>query len=265
MWGTKWRARDVDDLIAEIKEYKNKFGAENFDFFDLTAIVQRKWIVEFCEKVIEQKLDISWQLPSGTRSEAIDFEVAGLMFRAGCKNLSYAPESGSDKVLKIIQKRISLEKMIDSVRGSVRAGLNVKANMMCGFPEETTLDLLKNLRFISRLSLAGCHDLSINQFSPYPGSDLFENLSQCGQVTLDRKYFQRLSFYSSMTNAYSYSEHLSSKQILLFKAVGTLTFYFLSFLRYPGRVFTTIRNVSRGVEFTRLEKTLLSYKRRQAG
>jgi anaerobic magnesium-protoporphyrin IX monomethyl ester cyclase len=262
MWGTKWRARNVDDLIAEIKQYKDDYGATNFDFFDLTAIVRKRWIIEFCEKLIESDLQITWQLPSGTRSEAIDREVADLLFRAGCKNLTYAPESGSEGVLKSVKKRVDLGNLIDSIKGSVEEGLNTKANIMCGFPEEQFFDLTKDLRFITKLALAGCHDLSINQFSPYPGSELFEALKKRGKVHLNEDYFRRLSFYSSMTKAYSYSEYLSSRQILTFKVVGTILFYLLSFLARPRRLLLMTKNVWDGNETTRLEKTLISYKKR---
>ena len=108
MWTTRWNIRTPDDVIAEIKDGIKRFRAENFDFYDLTAVVKKDWIVEFCTKLIDQDLNITWQLPSGTRSEAIDGEVARLMYKSGCRNLSYAPESGSERILELIKRRLNL-------------------------------------------------------------------------------------------------------------------------------------------------------------
>ena len=79
-------------------------------------------------------MNFTWHLPSGTRSEAIDAEVAGLLYKSGCRNLSYGPESGSLKVLTQIKKGIKLSVMLNSVRSSVKAGINVKCNMIDWLP-----------------------------------------------------------------------------------------------------------------------------------
>ena len=70
------------------------------------------------------------------RSEAIDQEVSRLLYETGCRNISYAPESGSEETLVAIKKKVSLPRMMDSMRGAVRNGLNVKANFIFGFPNE---------------------------------------------------------------------------------------------------------------------------------
>ena len=105
MWTTLWNVRDPEDVYNEMKLYVEKYQITNFDFYDLTAIVKKKWIVDFCNLLIKNNLNVIWQLPSGTRSEAIDGEVAPLLKQAGCRNLSYAPESGSPEILKLVKKK----------------------------------------------------------------------------------------------------------------------------------------------------------------
>jgi hypothetical protein len=104
--------------------------------------------------------------------------------------------------------------------------------------------------------------MSINQFTPYPGTELFDDLRRAGQVTLDAQYFESLSYYSSMTHAQSYSRHISTRLILGYKLVGTLLFYAVNFLRRPSRIIRTLRHAWNGIETTRLEKTLNSYLQR---
>ena len=101
---------------------------ENFSFYDLTAIVKRDWIVTFCKLILERNLKFTWQLPSGTRSEAFDSEVIDLMYRTGCTNLNFAPESGSPAVLKRIKKKVDLGAMKKAMRNCLKRGMVVKSN-----------------------------------------------------------------------------------------------------------------------------------------
>lgn len=259
MWTTAWKAREPEDVLREMKLYMQKFGAENFDFYDLTAVIKKDWIIRFGSLLIAEKLNITWQLPSGTRSEAIDRTVAKLLYGSGCRNLSYAPESGSLAVLKMIKKKVHLPHMIESMQGCIAEGISVKVNIICGFPEERPKHLLETLRFLAKISWIGVDDMSINQFSPYPGSELFDDLIKANRLALNDAYFESLSYYSSMTHAQSYGYHLSSRLILAYKLVGTLMFYAVNFLRRPSRLIRTLRNAWRGVETTRMEKTLNSY------
>jgi radical SAM superfamily enzyme YgiQ (UPF0313 family) len=265
MWTTLWNVREVQDIIGEIKLYKTKYQATNFDFYDLTAIIKKSWIIEFCQALIYEDLSITWQLPSGTRSEAIDDDVVKLLFESGCRNLSYAPESGSPEILKQIKKKIDIDHMLLSMKSCVRSGISVKANVMCGFPNERRRNLLETFRFIIRTAWIGIDDLSINQFSPYPGSELFRDLVSEGKIAMDEEYFRGLSFYSSMTNAVSYSNHFGFITILIYKNTATMAFYLVSMLLHPFRLFRMVGNIVTGKETNRLEKSLLAYLRRRNG
>ncbi|MFH1800845.1 MAG: radical SAM protein [Candidatus Omnitrophota bacterium] len=262
MWTTAWRVRTPENVVEEMAYYIKKYKVTNFDFYDLTFVIKKDWIVQFCELLIAKGWDTTWQLPSGTRSEVIDRQVAALLYRAGCRNLSYAPESGSEEVLKMIKKKINLSDMLSSMSACAGEGLSVKANIVCGFPGETWQHLLQTYFFILKAGWTGMDDLSINQFSPYPGSELFDFLIEKGEVKLNGEYFEHLSSYASMTTAHSYSEHLSNRDILIFKHLGTLGFYGVSFLRRPWKLLRVIRNIFKGNETSRLEKTLLSYLKR---
>src|SRR5262249_52025054 len=72
MWTTRWVAREPARVVDEIQDHVATYGARNFPFQDLTAIIRKDWIVAFAREVIRRGLDITWQLPTGTRSEAID-------------------------------------------------------------------------------------------------------------------------------------------------------------------------------------------------
>ena len=148
MWTTRWVARKPELVADEIEIYIKKYGISNVDFYDLTAVIRKDWIINFAKQLIDRKLNITWQLPSGTRSEALDKEVLTYLYESGCRNLSYAPESGSPRVLKRIKKKVETDRMIESMRTAVACGLNVKANIIFGFPDETHADIWRSLFFI---------------------------------------------------------------------------------------------------------------------
>ncbi|MBI5162649.1 MAG: B12-binding domain-containing radical SAM protein [Magnetospirillum sp.] len=257
MWGPRWLARDARKVFVEMMEYKAKYRIDNFDFYDLTAIVKKDWIVRFTDLVRESRQRFTWQLPSGTRSEAIDADVSRRLYESGCRNMSYAPESGSPAVLTRIKKKIKLSAMLTSMGDSVRAGINCKANIILGFPGETHGEVRQTLWFCVRMALAGVHDMSISPFSPYPGSELFEDMRAAGRIPdLTDAYFFSLAAYTDITTTTSCSEHISDKALGRYRLWGMLLFYAVLYLGRPWRLVRTIRNVFSDQQESRLEMSL---------
>lgn len=264
MWGQLWRAREPQEVFDEMCSHADNYGATNFDFYDLTAIVRRDWIVEFCNLIIDSGRDFTWQLPSGTRSEAIDKEVTRLLYRSGCRYVNYAPESGSEEILDRIKKRIDKAKMLESMRDAVSNGINVKANFILGFPGERLRHVWQTYRFIAAMSMAGIQDVSVFPFSPYPGSELFEFVRQRGDVVLDEEYFLSLSQYTDPRYTRSYNERTSPLMLRLLCLLGMALFYALSYLRRPGRFVSLVRNVFfRKDGKTKLETVLVRVRKKR--
>lgn len=257
MWGTLWRARDPREVFNEIMDYKKEYGATNFDFYDLTAIVKKKWIVDFCTLLIENDANITWQLPSGTRSEAIDSEVTELLFRSGCVYLTYAPESGSPDTLARIKKKICPEKMLHSMRDSYRNGINMKANIIFGFPDDTLWNVFQSYWFITKMAAVGVNDVVCFPFSPYPGSELFEVCLERGMVKIDDDYFIGLSQYSDIRYTKSYTQHFSSSLLRLICLFGMGLFYSSSYLFRPIRAWRLVNNVVLKTPKTKIESAIV--------
>jgi radical SAM superfamily enzyme YgiQ (UPF0313 family) len=236
MWTTRYTTRAPALVVDEIEDYVHRYRVENVDFYDLTAIIERDWILEFCRLLDARGLRLTWQLPSGTRSEALDAPVLRAMYRSGCRNVSYAPESGSPRTLDAIKKKVKLARLEASMHTAVLAGLNVKANILIGFPDEQRDDLRSTLRFILRMARIGVHDVSVWTFSPYPGSELFERLRASGRLArLDDDYYASLLSYSDVSGAVSYADALDAAQLQRYRLAGLLAFYGASYLTHPLR------------------------------
>jgi anaerobic magnesium-protoporphyrin IX monomethyl ester cyclase len=262
MWTTRWIARDPDLLLDEMGFYIENYGVENFDFYDLTAIVKKSWIVDFCRKIESRGLKFTWQLPSGTRTEAIDDEVAQLLYRSGCRNMSYSPESGSPTVLERIKKKVHLDAVVQSIDQANRNRMNIKCNLIFGFPGETVREIFQSYRFTARMAWAGAYDLSIWAFSPYPGSELFDEIVAKTSLVMDDAYYDSLRSYADTSSTVSYSEHVGDKALKYYRTFGVMLFYLVSWTRRPNRPFKIIRNLMRGTQESRAEQGLQNLFRR---
>lgn len=256
MWGTKYNMRSVDNVIEEIKSRISQYQITNVDFMDLTAIIKKEWILEFCKKLKRENINITWQLPSGTRTEAIDWEVAVALKDAGCVNITYAPESGSDNILKAVKKKVKLHKILQSIDESYRAGLNVKLNIMMGFPDEKLSDILRTYFFLIKSSYYGATDAAPSMFNPYPGSKLFEELLERKEVELSDRYFYKMVFTQSQHKFANYNRNMGKSTMMILMVIGYFVFYTSNYIFRPVRAFRLFFNVYTGKYNTRGEQML---------
>ena len=266
MWTTRWQPRPVADVIAEIAQYRDRYQATNFDFYDLTAVIRRDWIIEFCDEILQRGWRITWQMPAGTRSEALDREVLERMQRSGHRHIVYAPETGSARTLAATKKKVNLERMEASIRDAVRLDLDVKLNMIMGLPGETRADLAATVAFLMRMAWMGVTDAFIAAFMPYPGSSEFRRMRDAGQIgPLDDRYFSSLAGIPNLFAAQSFAPAISSRALVRWRIAGSLAFYGVSWLRRPWRLLRTIVNVARRRESSRLDMALVQLRDRLFG
>ena len=126
------------------------YGAANFPFHDLPAILRREWVIDFCKEIIGRGLKINWQLPSGTRCEVVDAEVASLLAQSGGWSLNFAPESGSDDVRKKVHKQMTEKSLFGAVDAAVQHGLNTSVFFRLGFPGDRVQDFRATAKWAAR-------------------------------------------------------------------------------------------------------------------
>ncbi len=264
MWTTRWYPRDPIDVANEITHYVKTYGAKNFPFQDLTAIIKKDWIVQFCSEIIQRKLDIVWQFPSGTRCEVVDDEVADLLYRSGGRHLAFAPESGSENTRKLIKKKMTTEGLFSAVKASVRHDLNITAFLVIGFPHDTQEDLDQTVKFVRRLAKEGIDDIAIGFYFPIPNTALYSYLVEKGRVDYSDKCLMTPIYANDekQREENNYCEHLSAAKLTRTKYWFLLNFYPLSFLYHPGKAFRIFANVLRGRETRKLETFLIELKRK---
>jgi radical SAM superfamily enzyme YgiQ (UPF0313 family) len=262
MWTTRWYARNPVDVADEIECYVERYGANNFPFHDLTAILKREWILDFTREIIRRGLDIRWQLPSGTRCEVVDEEVAPLVARSGCRSLAYAPESGSVRTRKLIKKQMKTESLTRAVEVTVRNGINLSSFLVIGFPHDTHEDLRETVRLARRLARMGVDDTSCCFFVPMPSTELYRTLEAKGRVELSDDFLELpiRAIDKLLREQANFCENLSARQLNFYKYWIFLNFYVVSFLTHPGRVWKLLRNLVNDVEDSKMDVFLHSLK-----
>jgi anaerobic magnesium-protoporphyrin IX monomethyl ester cyclase len=255
MWTTRWLARTPAAVVDEMEFYVERYQAKNFDFYDLTAIIKKDWIVAFAQEILRRGLKIEYQLPSGTRSEAIDEEVSELLYRSGCRQMNYAPESGSAATLSRIKKKVKLPRLEESLRGACRNGLKVMVNVIL-FPDDTRKDVFETFKFMLRCSWLGLHDIAFVPYVPYPGAELYNQMVKDGRLPpLGEEYFVSLLTHSDISSAKSHNPRFSARQVQLIRLGFLALFYSSSYLFRPHRIFLNLRNIICNTPTTRGERT----------
>jgi radical SAM superfamily enzyme YgiQ (UPF0313 family) len=260
MWTTEWIPRDYNLVVDEMQEYQDRYGVTDFQFEDLTAIVRSDWIINFCDEILKRNMRITFQLPSGTRSEGINYEVASKLKAAGCHEFSFAPESGDPRILKAIKKKVSLPKMFESARCALKAGINVGCFFIIGFPEDDYRSVLRTYGAIIQCALIGFTNVNLNAYSPQPNTESFQKLQSMGVITdFDDKYLMSLfTFQDFGARKVSYNSRFGDLELSMMVNFGALLFYLIYFLRKPYRfiqLFADLGSESSSNKSTKMAKS----------
>lgn len=168
LWRRRWRSRSPENIIAEIEEVKVEYGIDWFRFPDDCLNLNRKWFVDFCQKISKQ--NIRWTILS--RADRLDLGLLKLMKQSGCREIFFGFETGSQKLLDLMDKRITVKQNIEAVRMCRKAGIISCAYMLFGFPGEDETTIAETKKFL----LTAKPDKSrITQFIPVPGSEVWRN------------------------------------------------------------------------------------------
>jgi len=259
MYGRRYYLRQIDDLVDQIKYYIKRYKITGLQFYDLTAIIRKDWVLEFCAILEKEGISLDWSLPSGTRSEALDLDVLKALAKAKLKYLVYAPESGSAESLKLIKKKIKLSSMEQSIRYAIAQGISIRTNLIIGFPNEKRLDLYKTLYQQIKFSVMGVEDVPTYYFNAYPGTELFNMLIKDGMIKVNDEYFlslASLSHYNLFPTNISYNKSIGRYELYIYRMLGMIISYSLSYILRPKRILRTIKSLFSDGSSTVVEQRL---------
>lgn len=170
MWGNrKVRLRSVDNVMEELLLIKKNYPHKLIYFEDDTFTMKKNRTMELCRRMIKENLNMNWKCD--TRADCISDDIVGLMKAAGCVSIKIGVESGSEKILKKINKRVTKGVILDATHIIKRHDIPLTIYLMTGFPDETNKDLRDTIDFAKQID-ANYYSLSIA--SPYYGTKIYD-------------------------------------------------------------------------------------------
>jgi anaerobic magnesium-protoporphyrin IX monomethyl ester cyclase len=172
LWGKKIRFHSPEYVVKMMIELEKEYGINDFYFHDDYFPVYPTWIKQFCNLVLKQKKSFTWSCAS--RVEVLSREILSVMRYAGCRQIGVGVESGSQKVLVNISKKVSIPVLTDGLNRISSSGMDVKGYFMLDTPGESFTDLLKTIKFIFANKFSS---VQFNYYAPLPGSIDYNKLN----------------------------------------------------------------------------------------
>ena len=215
----KYRNRSAESVFKEIEHHIKKYNIKDFYFNDLAINWNPKELEKLCDLIIKSDYKISW-IALASANNNLSYNLLKKMKLAGCKTLDYGIESGSERVLKLMRKPITLEAAEKSLSLTRAAGINTQLNFIVGFPGETREDVEKTIDFIrrNRKNIAGI--TNINRCNVVAGSDLEINARKYGIIFPKDKRLRDSHWYTKEGNNYEERKRRAEQVIKVIKELN---------------------------------------------
>lgn len=167
VFGNTLRAYSAEYCMGMIQQLITHYGIRDIFFEDDNFLAFRTRTIELCNLLIAQRLDLTFSIMG--RVDMVTPELLALLKRAGCWQINYGLESGSQRILDIIGKGTTVEAAEQALRMSHAAGIKVKGLFMVGNPGEDRQSIKETCAFIRRMPI---DDFHMTFFTPFPGSEV---------------------------------------------------------------------------------------------
>jgi radical SAM superfamily enzyme YgiQ (UPF0313 family) len=166
---TRIQYRSGASARRELTHLQSAYGIEGFAIVDDNFIVNKRKVADICESITD--LGLRWSALS--RVDTVDSALLNTMAEAGCIEVKYGMESGSESLLKAMRKNTKREQIRRAVRATVEAGIAAKVFVIHGYPGENKETTDETIALLSELrpSLAR---VSLFRFVPLPGTQVYE-------------------------------------------------------------------------------------------
>lgn len=161
--------RPIDNVIKELKEIK-RLGIKEIMFFDDMFNLSRKRIMELCERMVEERLNLRWA--ARAKVKPMDEDMVRMMKKSGCGRLHIGFESGSNRVLKLMNKQITTEESLGTAELLHSHKIEVLGYFLLGFPGETEDETMETIRFARKMPIEFA---GFTCFTPILGSKVYHD------------------------------------------------------------------------------------------
>lgn len=244
--GRRVRFHSPQRVIEEIKKLIDAYAIEGLyfaeDMFLSDKVRAKKFIDLFKENRFDKKIKWFAQL----KANIVDRELLNMMKGAGCVQVEYGFESGSQRILDLMGKNVRVEKNIQAARITRKSGLRFQGNIIVGYPGEREEDFKKTINFLWKTRP---NSIGFNLFMPLPGTPVYKMLRERGSALPSWDTIGDPEAFN-----FNYAEMPARRFERLYMKARVTTilpinlFYFLKYnLNNPLRLFKMLTTQFRGV------------------
>ncbi|MEX2703306.1 MAG: radical SAM protein [Candidatus Baldrarchaeota archaeon] len=167
--GKRWRGHSAERVVNEIEFLTDRYKIKFIEFLDDTFTFDKNRVKEICNEIANRGIDVMWT--GSSRVNLFNRELALKIKSAGCQIVYFGVESGSQRILNLMKKGITLEQSVKAIRLAKEVGINTVASFILGMPDESVEEANATIKFATRLSP------DYAQFTictPYPGTELYD-------------------------------------------------------------------------------------------
>lgn len=206
-----FRQRSVENVVDEIEYLARRYAIDGFYLCDDAFCIRKEFTFDFCIELTRRNLGLIWA--TETRVNLVSREVIKAMRDAGCVQLDFGVESGSQKVLNRMKKSITIEQVRNAFRWCHELGVRPMANFMFNTTGETEDDVQKTLALAREID--ACF-YSYGLMTPFPGTDIYEEVEP--KLTVD-EYGLFSEAYNTLTDPrFKFAQHDLDLAKLVWKA-----------------------------------------------
>ena len=200
VYGVSYRRRSAKNVVAELKQILEKYNPDMFWFVDDVFSVSFKWLDEFAQELENQKVTIKYECI--TRADRMNANVIDLLKKSGCFRVWIGAESGSQRVIDMMDRRVRVEQVREMIQLSQKQGIEAGTFIMLGYPNETEEDILETVK---HLKISNPDIFTITIAYPIKGTELYEEIqSESNEKELDwaQTTDRQIDFPRTYTRAY---------------------------------------------------------------
>jgi radical SAM superfamily enzyme YgiQ (UPF0313 family) len=182
VFGTRFRQRSAESVLEEWKLLVDRYGVKEIAIVDDSFTTDIARVHKICDELIRSKSKTRWSCPNGIRVDLGGYEMLKKMKDAGCYRVALGIESGSQRIIDSIGKKIRLEQIEETVRNCRRAGIKTMGFYMLGNLEETEETMEETIKFAKRLNTDYAQFLIA---IPYPGTFIYNEIKKNGKLYIN--------------------------------------------------------------------------------
>ncbi|HCC23208.1 TPA: hypothetical protein DF272_03450 [Candidatus Falkowbacteria bacterium] len=179
------RLRSIDEVMSEIAELKQQYQIEGVFFTDECLVFSRPRILDLCSKI--KPLNLVWSCQG--RVNLVDKELLTVMKEAGCRAVGYGVESGSQEILRAMNKNTLVKQAVEAIKMTDEVGLEPIIQMMFGYPGENEKTLQETVDFFTAIDHPGTE---LCPTTPLPGTYLWQWCKEKGLITDEKEALEKL-------------------------------------------------------------------------